>query len=147
MTDKNYNREDLKKYKYNQKYIKRQLEDYEEKLETVQKLTASYSDMPKAQNKPNYTIENLMDKYNEIIEILNKDQERQNEIIFHIRRLEEPFKTILTDRYIYDMSLEETSVDIGYAYENTCRLHGKALNMFDELDKSTFEELLKNVKN
>ena len=90
--------------------------------------------MPKAKNKPNYSLENLMDQYDKILEILEKDQGKQNEIILQIRRLEEPYKTILTDKYILGMSLEEISVEIGYAYENVCRMHGTALNKFDDLE-------------
>ena len=127
------NREDLKNYKYNQKWIKRQLEKYEEQKAIVYGITQNLDGMPKAKNKPNYSLENLMDQYDKILEILEKDQGKQNEIILQIRRLEEPYKTILTDKYILGMSLEEISVEIGYAYENVCRMHGTALNKFFSL--------------
>ena len=126
-------REDLKNYRYNKNWIKRQLENYEEQKAIVYNISQNLDGMPKAKNKPNYGLENLMDQYNKILEILKKDQEKQNEIILQIRRLEEPYKTILTDKYILGMSLEEISVEIGYAYENVCRMHGTALNKFDEL--------------
>lgn len=128
------NREDLKNYKYNQNWIKRQLEKYEEQKAIVYNISQNLDGMPKAKNKPNYGLEDLMDQYDKILEILEKDQEKQNEIILQIRRLEEPYRTILTDKYILGMSLEETSVDIGYAYENVCRMHGTALNKFDDLE-------------
>ena len=128
------NREDLKNYKYNQNWIKRQLEKYEEQKAIVYNISQNLDGMPKAKNKPNYSLENLMDQYDKILEILEKDQEKQNEIILQIRRLEEPYKTILTDKYILGMNLEEISVEIGYAYENVCRMHGTALNKFDNLE-------------
>ena len=128
------NREDLKNYKYNQNWIKRQLENYEEQKTIVYNITQSLDGMPKAKNKPNYGLENLMDQYDKILKILEKDQEKQNEILLQIRRLEEPYRTILTDKYILGMSLEEISVEIGYAYENVCRMHGTALNKFDNLE-------------
>ena len=128
------NREDLKNYRYNQNWIKRQLEKYQEQKAMVYSISQNLDGMPKAKNKPNYGIENLMDQYDKILEILGKDQEKQNEIILQIRRIEEPYRTILTDKYILGMSLEETSVDIGYAYENVCRMHGTALNKFDNLE-------------
>lgn len=128
------NREDLKNYKYSQKWIKRQLEKYEEQRSTVLNISKTIDGMPHAKNKPNYTLENLIDKYDEILEILKKDQEKQNEILMQIRKLEEPYRTILTDKYILGMSLEEISVEIGYAYENVCRMHGTALNKFDNLE-------------
>lgn len=127
-------REDLKNYKYNQNWIKRQLEKYEEQKAVVYGITQNLDGMPKAKNKPNYGLENLMDQYDKILKILKEDQEKQNEIILQIRRLEEPYKTILTDKYILGMSLEEISVEIGYAYENVCRMHGTALNKFDNLE-------------
>ena len=127
-------REDLKNYKYNQNWIKRQLEKYEEQKAVVYGITQNLDGMPKAKNKPNYGLENLMDQYDKILKILKEDQEKQNEIILQIRRLEEPYKTILTDKYILGMSLEEISVEIGYAYENVCRMHGTALNKFDDLE-------------
>ena len=91
--------------------------------------------MPKAKNKPNYGLEDLMDQYDKILEISKKDQEKQNEIILQIRKLEEPYRTILTDKYILGMSLEEISIDINYSYDRTCKMHGIALNEFDKLDK------------
>ena len=127
-------REDLKNYRYNKNWIKRQLENYEEQKTIVYNITQNLDGMPKAKNKPNYGLENLMDQYNKILEILEKDQEKQNEIILQIRRLEEPYRTILTDKYILGMSLEEISVEVGYAYENVCRMHGTALNKFDNLE-------------
>lgn len=128
------NREDLKNYKYSQKWIKRQLEKYEEQKTIVYNITQNLDGMPKAKNKPNYSLENLMDQYDEIIEILQEDQKKQNKILLQIRKIDEPYRTILTDKYILDMSLEEISVDIGYAYENVCRMHGTALNEFDKLE-------------
>ena len=127
-------REDLKNYKYSQKWIKRQLEKYEEQKTIVYNITQNLDGMPKAKNKPNYSLENLMDQYDEIIEILQEDQKKQNKILLQIRKIDEPYRTILTDKYILDMSLEEISVDIGYAYENVCRMHGTALNEFDKLE-------------
>ena len=129
------NREDLKNYRYSQKWINRQLERYEEQRTTAMNISINLDGMPKAQNKPNYALEELMDKYNEIREILNKDQEKQNEIIRQIHKVPEPHRTILTDKYILGMTLEEISVDINYAYENVCRMHGVALNMFDNVCK------------
>lgn len=127
-------REDLKNYRYNKNWIKRQLENYEEQKTIVYNITQNLDGMPKAKNKPNYGLEDLMDQYDKILEILKKDQKKQNEIILQIRKLEEPYRTILTDKYILGMSLEEISVDIGYAYENVCRMHGTALNKFDDIE-------------
>ena len=128
------NRKDLKDYIYSQKWIKKQIERYTEQREMVLNITNTIDGMPHAKNKPNYGLEKLMDQFNKILEILAEDQEKQNEILLQVKKLDEPYKTILTDKYIFGMSLEEISVDIGYAYENVCRMHGTALNKFDELE-------------
>lgn len=129
-------REDLKDYRYAQKWVKEQLERYEEQRTMVTNITQSLDGMPKAQNKPNYALEKLLDQYNYIIELLTKDQEKQNKILEQIILVKEPYRTILTDKYIKDMSLEEISIDVHYSYDRTCKMHGIALNLFDELDKS-----------
>ena len=128
-------REDLKNYRYNKNWIKRQLESYEEQKTIVNNITQNLDGMPKAKNKPNYGLEDLMDQYDKILKILKKDQEKQNEILIQIRELEEPYRTIITDKYILGMSLEEISIDINYSYDRTCKMHGIALNEFDKLDK------------
>lgn len=128
-------REDLKNYRYNKNWIKRQLENYEEQKTIVYNITQNLDGMPKAKNKPNYGLEDLMDQYDKILKILKKDQEKQNEILIQIRELEEPYRTIITDKYILGMSLEEISIDINYSYDRTCKMHGIALNEFDKLDK------------
>lgn len=128
-------REDLKNYRYNKNWIKRQLESYEEQKTIVYNITQNLDGMPKAKNKPNYGLEDLMDQYDKILKILKKDQEKQNEILIQIRELEEPYRTIITDKYILGMSLEEISIDINYSYDRTCKMHGIALNEFDKLDK------------
>lgn len=129
-------REDLKDYRYAQKWVKEQLERYEEQRTMVTNITQSLDGMPKAQNKPNYALEKLLDQYNYIIELLTKDQEKQNKILEQIILVKEPYRTILTDKYIKDMSLEEISIDVHYSYDRTCKMHGIALNLFDEFDKS-----------
>lgn len=57
------NREDLKNYKYNQIWIKRQLDKYQEQKTMVYSISQNLDGMPKAKNKPNYGLENLMDQY------------------------------------------------------------------------------------
>ena len=129
-------REDLKVYKYSQKWINEQLSRYEEQREKVIKITQTLDGMPKAHNKPNYALESLMDQFDRLIEIITNDQKKLNEIMIQLRLIEEPYRTILTSKYINGKSLEQISVDIGYAYENVCRMHGIALNKFDEKNKT-----------
>ena len=61
-------REDLKKYKGNKLWIDDQIELYKEMKQRAEDLQAVVLDgMPKAKNKPNYAIENLIDKYDFIL--------------------------------------------------------------------------------
>ena len=126
-------REDLKKYKYSQLWIKQQLERYEELKTTVLNITSTLDGLPHAQNKPNYMLEQLMDSFNDILTILKEDQQEQNKIILQLRKLNEPYRTILTDKYILGKSLEEIATNINYSYYRVCRMHGEALDMFDKL--------------
>lgn len=127
------NREDLRSYLANQDWIKKQLEKYMEQKAIVYNISKTIDGMPKAQNKPNYLLENLMDQYDKIIEILLEDQIKQNEIIIQLKKVQQPFKNILTFKYINGMELEEIAVKIGYSYDRTCKMHGTALNLFDKL--------------
>lgn len=129
------NRDDLKQYRYSQKWIKGQIELYQEQKSLAMNITQNLDGMPKAQNKPNYKLEELMDKYNEIIDLLIKDQEKQNQIVLQLRDMEQPYRNILYDKYILGKSLETIASEMPRAYENVCRMHGTALNMFDNLDK------------
>lgn len=129
-------RENLKTYKYSQKWINEQLQRYEEQRTMVMNISQKLDGMPKAQNKTSYALEELIDQYNELINILKQDQEKQNEILKQLRLVEEPYRTILTEKYINDRSLEEISVIIHYSYDRTCKMHGTALIRFDELNES-----------
>ena len=132
------NREDLKNYIYNQKWIKGQMELYTEQMELAKGLKATVIDgMPKAQNKPNYKIEELIDKYNNIIDHLNKLQDKQNEIVKQLNQMESSeYRYILFNKYIKGNTIEEIAVELDKDYKYTCTLHGYALNEFDKLDKN-----------
>ena len=129
-------REDLKKYKGNKLWIDDQIELYKEMKQRAEDLQAVVLDgMPKAQNKTNYAIENLIDKYNFILEILAKDQERLNNIILQLKEVEEPYRTILTKYYIQGKTLVKVADEMNYNYEYVKRMNGIALNKFDELNR------------
>lgn len=129
-------REDLKKYKGNKLWIDEQIELYKEMKQRAEDLQAVVLDgMPKAQNKPNYAIENLIDKYDFILEILAKDQEKLNNIILQLKEVEEPYRTILTKYYVQGKTLVKVADEMNYNYEYVKRMNGIALNKFDELNK------------
>ena len=129
-------REDLKNYKRNKSWIDDQIEIYKEMKQRAEDLQAVVLDgMPKAKNKPNYAIENLINKYNFILEILAKDQEKLNNVILQLKEVEEPYRTILTKYYIQGKTLVKVADEMNYNYEYVKRMNGIALNKFDELNR------------
>lgn len=130
------NRQDLKDYKFLKARIDEKLNDYEEQFARVTRMTQTIDGMPKAHNKPNYTVEELIDSSNELIALLNKDVIKQKEIISQLDSMEnEKYHTVLYMRYIENKPLEEVASKIGYDYYETCKINGKALNEFDKLDE------------
>ena len=125
--------EDLKNYKYRKDWIQSQINKYIEQREQAIGLSQYFDGMPKAQNKPNYALEELIDKYNELINIMNEEQNLQNEIIKQLNKLKPIYKLILYKRYIEGKSLEEVSTEIGYSYNKTCTFNGDALDEFDKI--------------
>ena len=129
-------REDLKKYKGNKLWIDDQIELYKEMKQRAEDLQAVVLDgMPKAQNKPNYAIENLIDKYDFILNELAKEQEKQIEILLQLRKVEDPFRKLLFKYYIQGKTLVKVADEMNYNYEYVKRMNGIALNKFDELNR------------
>lgn len=128
-------REDLKKYRENKLWIDSQMELYKEMKQRAEGLKAVVLDgMPKAKNKPNYAIENLIDKYDYIIKILTEEQEKLNQITLQLKEVEEPYRTILTKYYVQGKTLVRVADEMNYNYEYVKRMNGIALNKFDELN-------------
>lgn len=128
-------REDLKGLRYSQEWVEEQIERYEEQRALVLKITKDIDGMPKAQNKQNYGLEELLDQYNELLKILANEQKEVNKIILQINKLNPLYKIILTKRYIENKDFVTIASEIHYNYYDTCKLHGKALNEFDKLHK------------
>ena len=131
------NREDLKGLKHSQAWVKEQIDKYTEQREQVYGLSQYFDGMPKPQNKPSYALENLIDSYDELLNILEEEQKKVNSILKQINKLDPLYRVILTKRYLYGENFETISTEIHYDYYNTCKLHGKALNEFDKLDNLT----------
>lgn len=133
-------REDLKDYRNTKKWIEDQLKNYKAELELIEGIKATvYDGMPKAQNKPNYAIEDLMDNINEMLQLFNEEQKRLNEILRQLMQMKDtpkPYRSILTCLYVNGLSLEETSVEINYSYQKTSTMHTIALKEFDKLHKN-----------
>lgn len=127
------NREDLKNYRYSQKWVKQQLAYFEEQRTRVLSITQVLDDMPHAKNKPNDALEELMDALNEFISKFTKQQDKLNNIMEQLEKLTPLHRLVLTENYINNKSLEEISTIINYSYYRTCRINGDALNEFDKV--------------
>ena len=126
-------REDLKKYKGNKLWIDNQIELYKEMKQRAEDLQAVVLDgMPKAKNKPNYAIENLIDKYDFILNELAKEQEKQIEILMQLRKVENPFRRLLFKYYIQGKTFVKVADEMNYSYDRVKHVHKIALKKFDE---------------
>lgn len=132
-------REDLINYKDNQQWVEEQLEDYNERMDRVMKLTQAINGMPKASGKPNYELEKVIDEFKETLELIKKEQEKQNKILEQLNGLKPLYKRILTKKYIEGKKLEQVAIEVNYNYYTTCRFNGYALNEFDKLNKKEKE--------
>lgn len=129
------NREDLENYRDAEQWVENILEEYEDKLEKIKKLSQVIDDMPKARNKPNYEHEKIMDEYKEILEIAYQKQKQLKNIIKQLDKLKPLYSNILFLTYVEGMKLEEVAEKVNYSYNKTCTYKGLALNEFDKLNK------------
>ena len=128
-------REDLKKYKGNKLWIDEQIELYKEMKQRTEDLQAVVLDgMPKAKNKPNYAIENLIDKYDFILNELAKEQEKQIEVLMQLRKVENPFRRLLFKYYVQGKTFVKVADEMNYSYDRVKHVHKIALKKFDEAE-------------
>ena len=131
------NRKDLKDYKYTQDWIKDQEEYIQNQIETVNRLNSILSDMPKGSrtvyDNEAEKLASLMDKFNELMDIVIREKEKQRKIVEIINKIDFPYRNILFKVYIQEKSLVTVASEMHYSYRNLCRKHGIALNKFDEM--------------
>ncbi len=134
------NREDLKNYKFLKIRIDKKLEDYERDFARATRMTSVIDGMPKAQNKPNYVIEDFLDASMEIINLFKEDLQKQADIEKQLKAMnDEKYHTALYLRYIVYATeknpLEHVASTMNYSYNEMCKINGDALNKFDELNE------------
>lgn len=134
------NREDLKNYKFLKIRIDKKLEDYERDFARATRMTSVIDGMPKAQNKPNYIIEDFLDASMEIINLFKEDLQKQADIEKQLKAMnDEKYHTALYLRYIVYATeknpLEHVASTMNYSYNEMCKINGDALNKFDELNE------------
>ena len=130
------NREDLKNYKYNQIWIKDQTEYIETQKETINRLNSILSDMPKGSRQvydnEAEKLAKLMDQFNNLMDIVIEEKEKQKKIAEIVNRIEFPYKNILFKYYIQGKKLVTVASEMHYNYEYTKKISQIALIKFDE---------------
>ncbi len=133
------NREDLKSYKYNQQWIEGRLEYIEKYKASVTHITAIISDMPfgskKIEDSTAEKIANLCDYIDDLLERINKQNEKQKEILNQVEKVSQPYRLILEKVYIQGKSLVTVASEMSYTYDYMKHIHGIALLKFDEIEK------------
>lgn len=131
------NREDLKNYKYTQKWIEGRLEYLESYKESIIKTTNILSDMPKGSRKVQDSmaekISKLLDNINELLEKVNEENKKQKLILEQLDEVEQPFQTILELHYINGYSLVEVACKLKYNYEYIKKANSIALKKFEKI--------------
>ena len=77
----------------------------------------------------------LLDMFNELMQIILDEKEKQKRIVEQVEQIEFPYRNILFKVYIQGKTLVKVADEMGYDYKHMCYKHGIALNKFDELDK------------
>jgi DNA-directed RNA polymerase specialized sigma subunit len=132
------NREDLKSYRHNQEWIKGRIEYIEQYKMSINKLNSILSDMPKGsrevQDSEAEKLAILIDSVNDLLDKVNEVNKKQTQILQQLDKIKQPYKNILDKYYIQGKSLVVIAAEMGYNYEHIKRLHGIALNIFDQME-------------
>lgn len=133
-------KEELKEYKYNKEYIKDRMDFVEEYSQNINKLTTTISDMPKAKNgladSMAEKIAKLLDFVNEVMSEITELQNKQKAIILQLKKVRQPYRSILYKTYIQGKSLVTISNEMNYSYEYVKRMSAMALNEFNKYSKA-----------
>lgn len=133
----NKNKQELKDYIYNRKWIEERIEDIKERRCLLEKITTTISDTPKGSPKVTDTniesLANILDDTKDIEKYIKDLKEKQVQIEEKIDKIEQPFRNILYFRYIKGYNLTEVSNEIEEEYDYTRKLHGIALIKYAEI--------------
>ena len=131
------NREELKNYRYNQQWIEGRMEYIQQYRETINKLTATLSDMPMGsrtiQDNEAEKIVKLQEMIDKLLDKILEENLKQEKILEQLDRIEQPYKLILEKEYIQGKTLVTVASEMNYNYEYMKRMNGIALNAFDKV--------------
>ena len=115
---------------------KERLSEVRERLFSVR--VATYGNIARhATSKDKYHLEALLDRMNaletEISDGIIAICEAQQRIVKKIERLEEPYATVLTRRYVHMETFEKIAVTMHYTYGYVKQLLGQGIRKYAEL--------------
>ena len=131
------NRKELFEYKDNKAWLNTRLEKIKEEYNSL----LSTSNMLLSGSKSSFKINDyfaeslvtLLDMKKETLDFAIKLEKKLHKVEKALLQLEQPYRNILTYRYIDGMSLVEVATKMKYSYTHICRQHGIALNKYDNL--------------
>lgn len=133
-------RKKLEHYYNRQKYLKSKIRGYQERRDSIARLSASYEgervfNSKKIYDKEAEELAKLRDDLDkQVKQVILEGNKELIELNYYLDKLEnEKYKTLLSKRYIEGKDLNEIAKDMNYDYYYICRLHGNALAEFDKL--------------
>lgn len=131
------NRQDLKQYKYTQEWIKDRTEYIEQYKSTIDNISQVLSDMPKGSpkvyDKFAEKLAALEDFINQLLDVINRENKKQLQILQQLDKVEQPYRLILEKAYIQGKTLVTVASEMHYTYDYVKHMNGEALNRFDEI--------------
>lgn len=117
-------KQELKDYLSNKRYIESKLEEVECLTEQINKVTATYSDMPKATsgNGKEELIVKKLDTEREIYKYLLELTEQKRQIEQTLRKLEARYRNVLDFIYIKGMRQIDVAAKEGYSHRQLQRV-------------------------
>ncbi len=135
-------REDLRSFKWNQKWINGRLEYIADYKSRINKLSTTLTDMPKGsrqvEDREAELLSTLMDSVSELLEKINQENNKQKEIVNQLDKVKQPHKLLLEKIYIEGKNLVQVANEMNYDYVYVKKMHKKALNKFNELDTKRY---------
>ena len=78
-------------------------------------------------------VANLVDTERKVSAEVAKLCQLETEIACTIDRMQEPYRTLLYERYINGKTFEQIAVALNYSYRQATRIHGNALNLVKDV--------------
>ena len=120
-------KDELKQYRFKVKKVEQALEEYEKFKARAEKITAIVSDNPSRSNlvsdKVGINGSIMADLELEYQKAWQDAEIERLALIGKIKRIDEPYRTILYLRYVQNRNFEYISAEIGYSYKQVLRLH------------------------